>query len=89
MMGERFRRRERLTLEFCLEDRVAANHDLAPDRCRPQPRLAQGRAEAVPKSYRPAMRLDPESMIRMLLIGNCHSIRSERRLCQEVELNLA
>ena len=25
----------------------------------------------------------------MLLVGYCHSIRSERRLCQEVELNLA
>jgi IS5 family transposase len=28
-------------------------------------------------------------MIRMLLVGYCYSIRSERRLCQEVELNLA
>ena len=28
-------------------------------------------------------------MIRMLLIGNCHSIRSERRPCQEFEPNLA
>ena len=28
-------------------------------------------------------------MIRMLLIGYCYSIRSERRLCREVELNLA
>ncbi len=35
------------------------------------------------------MRLDPELMIRMLLIGYSHSIRSVRRLCQEVELNLA
>ena len=28
-------------------------------------------------------------MIRMLLIGYCYGIRSERRLCQEVELHLA
>ena len=28
-------------------------------------------------------------MIRMLLVGYCYSIRSERRLCQEVEMNLA
>jgi transposase len=28
-------------------------------------------------------------MIRMLLIGYCLGIRSERRLCQEVHLNLA
>ena len=27
-------------------------------------------------------------MVRMLLIGYCYSIRSERRLCREVELNL-
>lgn len=31
----------------------------------------------------------PELMIRMLLVGYCYSIRSERRLCEEVELNLA
>jgi hypothetical protein len=28
-------------------------------------------------------------MIRMLLIGYCYSIRSERRLCDEVRFNLA
>jgi transposase len=33
--------------------------------------------------------IDPELMIRMLLIGYCLGIRSERRLCEEVKLNLA
>lgn len=33
--------------------------------------------------------VDPELMIRMLVVGYCYSIRSERRLCQEVQLNLA
>lgn len=33
--------------------------------------------------------IDPELMFRMLLIGYCYGIRSERRLCEEVELNLA
>lgn len=33
--------------------------------------------------------VDPELMIRMLLIGYCIGIRSERRLCEEVHLNLA
>jgi hypothetical protein len=28
-------------------------------------------------------------MIRMLIIGYCFGIRSERRLCEEVQLNLA
>jgi transposase len=30
----------------------------------------------------------PELMIRMLLVGYCFGIRSERRLCEEVHLNL-
>ena len=33
--------------------------------------------------------IDPELMIRMLLIGYLMGIRSERRLCAEVHLNLA
>lgn len=33
--------------------------------------------------------IDPELMIRMLVIGYCFGIRSERRLCEEVHLNLA
>ena len=33
--------------------------------------------------------IDPELMIRMLVIGYCYGIRSERRLCEEVQLNLA
>jgi len=33
--------------------------------------------------------VDPELMIRMLVIGYCYGIRSERKLCQEVNLHLA
>ena len=33
--------------------------------------------------------VDPELMIRMLLVGYAFAIRSERRLCDEVHLNLA
>ena len=33
--------------------------------------------------------IDPELMIRMLIIGYCSGIRSERRLCEEIHLNLA
>ena len=33
--------------------------------------------------------VDPELLIRMLLVGYCYGIRSERRLCEEVHLNLA
>src|SRR6516164_1462421 len=33
--------------------------------------------------------IDPELMLRMLLIGYVYGIRSERQLCNEVHLNLA
>jgi transposase len=33
--------------------------------------------------------VDPQLTIRMLVIGYCFGIRSERRLCEEVHLNLA
>jgi transposase len=33
--------------------------------------------------------IDPELMIRMLIVGYGFGIRSERRLCEEVHLNLA
>ena len=33
--------------------------------------------------------VDPELIIRMLIVGYCFGIRSERRLCEEVHLNLA
>lgn len=37
----------------------------------------------------PRLRPDPALIIRMLIIGYCFGIRSERRLCEEVHLNLA
>jgi transposase len=33
--------------------------------------------------------IDPELMIRMLIVGYCYGIRYERRLCEEVKLHLA
>jgi transposase len=33
--------------------------------------------------------IDPELMIRMLIVGFCYGIRCERKLCEEVELHLA
>ena len=88
MMGERVGGGDRLFYEFCLEDRVPGDHllrkiDAVLD-------LSWLRAELKPYYSdigRPS--ICPELMIRMLLVGYCFSIRSERRLCQEVELNLA
>lgn len=36
-----------------------------------------------------ASNASPELMIRMLIVGDCIGISSERRLCDEVHLNLA
>jgi len=33
--------------------------------------------------------IDPELMIRMLIIGYCFGIRSERQSCEELRFNLA
>jgi transposase len=33
--------------------------------------------------------VDPELMIRMLIVGYCYGLRSERKLCEEVTLHLA
>jgi transposase len=52
--------------------------------------LSSIRAELRPfysETGRPSV--DPELMIRMLVVGYTHGIRSERRLCDEVHLNLA
>ena len=52
--------------------------------------LSEVRRELVPfysSMGRPSV--DPELMIRMLIVGYCFGLRSERRLCEEVHLNLA
>jgi transposase len=41
------------------------------------------------RSIRASSAIDPELMIRMLIVCYCMGIRSERRLCEEVHLNLA
>ena len=33
--------------------------------------------------------VDPELMIRLLLVGYCYGIRSQRRLCEGIHFNLA
>ncbi len=88
MMGEPVGRQDRLFYEFCLEDRVPADHLLRRIDGVLDLSWLRGELKAHYSDIgRPS--ICPELMIRMLIVGYCYSIRSERRLCQEVELNLA
>ena len=88
MMGQSVGGQDRLFYEFDLEDVVPADHLLR--RIDAVLDLSWLRGELAPfYSHTGCPSVDPELMIRMLLIGYCYSIRSERRLCQEVGLNLA
>ncbi len=87
-MGPAVGQQDRLFYEFNLEDRVPGNHLLR--RIDAVLDLSWLRSEIAPfYSHTGCPSIDPELMIRMLLVGYCYSIRSERRLCQEVDLNLA
>ena len=88
MMGERVGAQDRLFYEFDLEVRVPADHLLRRINGVLDLSWLRGELRAFySRTGRPSV--CPELMIRMLLVGYCYSIRSERRLCQEVELNLA
>src|ERR687894_406268 len=88
MMGERLVMQESLFYEFRLEDHVPSDHLLRSiDRFVDCSELRQHLAGFYSTTGRPSV--DPELLIRMLLIGYTHGIRSERRLCEEVHLNLA
>ncbi len=88
MMGRRDDRQQPLFYDFCLEDHVPDDHllrqvakvlDLSGVRRKLAPYYSD--------MGRPS--LDPELMIRMLLVGYLYGLRSERRLVEEVHLNLA
>ena len=88
MMGQRSGVQERLFYAFNLEDHVPQDHLLrAIDRCLDLSNLRSYLAKYYSHTGRPS--IDPHLMIRMLLVGYCYGIRSERRLCEEVHLNLA
>jgi len=88
MMGERLVGQERLFYEICLEDKVPPDHLLR--RIDAVLDLSWLRVELAPYySHTGCPSVDPGLMIRMLLLGYCYSIRSDRRLCQEVDMNFA
>jgi transposase len=90
MMGRQLRDQGRLFYEFRLEDRIPENHLLRRMNVFVTVALADLHKELEPHYSdigRPS--IDLELMIRMLIVGYCYGIRSERKLTQEVELHLA
>jgi transposase len=88
MMGQRGGSQDRLFYSFNLDDHVPRSHLLRGiDRFFDLGELRHHLAPFYSHTGRPS--IDPELMIRMLIVGYCFGIRSERRLCEEVQLNLA
>ena len=88
MMGQQAGGQDQLFYSFNLEAQVPANHLLRGiDRFLDLSELRRHLVSFYSHTGRPS--IDPELMIRMLLVGYCFGIRSERRLCEEVHLNLA
>jgi transposase len=88
MMGERQVHQDALFYEFSLERHVPQRHLLRSiDRFVELDGLRRELAPFYSEMGRPS--IDPELLIRMLIVGYCFGIRSERRLCEEVHLNLA
>ena len=90
MMGQQSGDQSQLFYLFNLEQRIPWRHLLR----RINPVMTQVLAGIRPKLrafYSEAGRpsVDPELILRMLIIAYCYGIRSERRLCEEVELHLA
>ena len=88
MMGEQVGRQDRLFYEFCLDEVVPEDHLLR--RIDSVVDLSWLRRELSPYySHTGCPSVDPELLIRMMLIGYCTSIRSDRRLCRTVGVDLA
>jgi transposase len=88
MMGHRQVEQAALFYEFSLEWYIPIDHVLRSiDRFVELGDLRRELAPFYSSMGRPS--IDPELMIRMLIVGYCFGIRSERRLCEEVHLNLA
>ncbi|MEM9046887.1 MAG: IS1182 family transposase [Pseudomonadota bacterium] len=88
MIGPRQVAQGLLFCEFSIEDHVPVDHLLRNiDRHLDLSEIRSFIAPYYSHQGRPS--IDPELMIRMLLLGYATGIRSERRLCEEIHLNLA
>src|SRR6202140_1430660 len=86
MMGGQTGDRSQLFYLFNLERRIPAGHLLRrinPVVTRILFELRDKLAPFYSDIGRPS--IDPDLMIRMLIVGYCYGIRFERRLCEEVE----
>ncbi len=88
MLGSLPAAQNELFYDFCLEDYVPQDNLLRQiDQFLDFSDLRKHLSSFYSHTGRPS--IDPELMIRMLIVGYCYGIRSERRLCEEVNLNLA
>src|SRR3981189_3770949 len=90
MMGQKHREQASLFYEFRLDDMIPKGHLLRRINVFVTSVLGDLHEQLGPfysDIGRPS--IDPELLIRMLIIGYCFGIRSERKLCEEVRLHLA
>jgi transposase len=90
MMGRQTGDQSQLFYAFNLEERIPDRHLLR--RINPivtgvLGELREGLRPFYSEIGRPS--IDPELMLRMLIVGYCYGVRFERKLCEEVELHLA
>src|SRR6478609_3754335 len=89
MMGRQAVDQSQLFYLFNLEEHIPKDHFLRrinPIVTRVLADLREQLAPFYSDIGRPS--IDPELMIRMLIVGYCYGIRFERRLCEEVKLHL-
>jgi len=90
MMGRQTGDQSRLFYAFNLDQLIPEGHRLRRINPIVTRVLAELRGQLKPfysEIGRPS--IDPELMLRMLIVGYCYGIRHERKLCEEVELHLA
>ena len=88
MMGRLEKGQDQLFYDVCLEKLVPPDHMVRKlDRVVDLGWVARDLAPLYSHTGRPS--IDPELMLRMLIVGYVFAIRSERQLCAEVQVNLA
>jgi transposase len=90
MMGRQAGNQSRFFYAFNLDELIPEGHLLRRINPIVTSVLAELRGKLKPfysEIGRPS--IDPELMLRMLIVGYCYGIRYERKLCEEVELHLA